>query len=256
MLRLRLPAFSGFLYLLLLAACAAAQPQRLEYQVLERYPHNPTFFTQGLLFYQGQLYESTGQYGASQLIRYAGDFSTPLVRRPLAPSYFGEGIAVLNERLYQLTWREEEALIYHPGTLQQIDSFRYQGEGWGLTSDEENLWMTNGSSRLIKLNSAGQILGQVEVRLADRPLDRLNELEYINGLIAANRWFDNNIYFIEPNSGEVKALLDLSDLAAPELRRSRDNVLNGVAWHPERQTLFFTGKNWTLLYELEVPWLK
>lgn len=242
---------------ILLCSCAAAEPPQLDFEIVNTYEHDSNFFTQGLLFYQGRLYESTGQYGESQVIRYADNFTTPRIRRALEPRYFGEGIAVHNNQLYLLTWQSQTGFIYDPSAFSVLGSFNYQGQGWGLTSDGDRLWMSNGSATLNQIDTNGEILDSVLVTLEDTPLDRLNELEYIDGLIFANRWYDNNIYVIHSDSGEVIAQMDLSELAIPQLTGKPENVLNGVAWNPERQTLWVTGKNWSAMYELrlELPQL-
>lgn len=248
-------SFTLIFLTLLAGACSAEAPLNLEYHVVNRYSHNPNFYTQGLLFYQGQLMESTGQYGESQLIRYQADFTTPVVKRALEPRLFGEGIAVLNDRLYLLTWKAETAFIFEPRLFSPVGSFSYQGEGWGLTSDGNHLWFSSGNNQLARLDGEGQILSMLDVTINGSPLDRLNELEYVSGMIAANRWYDDSIYFIDPQSGKVLATLNLSAIAGPERTRNQDQVLNGIAWHPERKTLFITGKDWSTLYELSLPWL-
>lgn len=244
---------SFFLFLLpFLCACASAEPTRLEYTVINTYEHNTDHFTQGFLFHEGRLYESTGLYGESQLIRYADDFSAPRIRRALEPRYFGEGIAVHQGQLYLLTWQSQTGFVYDPSAFAPLGSFNYQGQGWGLTSDGETLWMSNGSATLNQIDTNGDVLGSLLVTIDNRPLDRLNELEYVEGLIIANRWYDNSIYLIDSTNGEVTAQIDLSELAIPQLSGRPENVLNGIAWNPETQTLWITGKNWSQIYELEV----
>jgi glutamine cyclotransferase len=248
-----LPRFFFLLLLLpFLCACASAEPTKLDYAVVNTYEHSTDFFTQGLLFYQERLYESTGQYGESQLIRYADDFSAPRIRRSLEPRYFGEGIAVHKGQLYLLTWQSQTGFVYDPAAFAPLGSFSYQGQGWGLTSDGETLWMSNGSATLNQIDTDGTILSSLLVTIDGQPLDRLNELEYINGLIFANRWYDNAVYLIDRTNGEVIAQLDLSELAIPQLSGQPNNVLNGIAWNPEKQTLWITGKNWSEIYELEI----
>lgn len=236
----------------ILCSCASAEPSQLEFEIVNSYEHNTDFFTQGLLFYQGRLYESTGQYGESQVIRYADDLTTPRIRRSLEPRYFGEGIAVHDDQLYLLTWQSQTGFIYDPSAFGNLGSFSYEGQGWGLTSDGEDMWMSNGSATLNRIDTNGSVLGSVLVTLDDQPIDRLNELEYINGLIFANRWYDTTIYVINSDNGEVIAQMDLNELAAPQLSGKPENVLNGIAWNPEKETLWVTGKNWSVLYELKV----
>lgn len=241
--------------LILLGACApnpgAWAVQQITYEQLEKLTHAETHFTQGLLFHEGVLFEGTGEYGSSRLVRYRQDHQTPGISRPLPARYFGEGIAIYEDRLYQLTWRENEALIYSPTNLARLGSFNYQGDGWGLTADARGLWMSNGSSELRQIDTEGNIQATLQVTYNGAPLDRLNELEWVEGYFLANRWYDNQIYFIEDQSGEVEAVLDLSALAQPH-QADRNHVLNGVAWHAERRTLWITGKNWDSLYELKL----
>jgi glutaminyl-peptide cyclotransferase len=244
--------FLWFLFVPLMSACAAEQPPTIDFEIQHSYPHNVEFFTQGLLFDQGRLYESTGQYGESQLIRYADDYSTPRIRRSLDPRFFGEGIALLDNQLISLTWKSGTALIHDPSAFGYLGSFAYQGEGWGLTSDGTKLWMSDGSATLTQRDAKGEVLGTLAVQLDGQPLDRLNELEYVKGLMLANRWYDSHIYAIDLTSGEVVGILDLSELAKPQLDAGSENVLNGIAWNPEHQTLWVTGKNWSELYELSV----
>lgn len=248
------PAKSNHLLLTLLCSlflgCADAGTP-YEYELIADYQHNPDNFTQGLMFYEGGLYEGTGQRGDSRLIRYRDDFETPLYTRPLPNRYFGEGITVHRGLLYQLTWQSKLGFVFDPSDLSPQGQFSYEGEGWGIVSDGQNLWMSNGSAILRKISTSGEVLDSLEATLDGRPLNYLNELEWINGLIAANRWYDDTIYFIDPDTGAVSATLDLTELAAPH-QANREHVLNGIAWNSERQTLWVTGKYWDTLYELKI----
>ncbi|MBT5331911.1 MAG: glutaminyl-peptide cyclotransferase [Porticoccaceae bacterium] len=223
----------------------------LEYELVAIYEHDSGNFTQGLMFHEGDLYEGTGQRGDSRLIRYRDDFETPLYTRPLPNRYFGEGIAMHQGLLYQLTWQAQQGFIYQPEDLSPEGRFSYEGEGWGITSDGNKLWISNGSAYLQEISPEGETLALIEVTLEGRALNYLNELEWINGQVLANRWYDNRIYFINPDTGEVENYLDLSELASGQ-QTNREKVLNGIAWHPERQTLWVTGKNWEALYELRI----
>ena len=223
----------------------------LEYELVATYEHNPDNFTQGLMFHEGDLYEGTGQRGDSRLIRYRDDFKTPLYTRPLPNRYFGEGIAVHQGLLYQLTWQSELGFIFDPADLSPQGQFNYKGEGWGITSDGETLWISNGSSNLLEISTDGEFLSSTEVTFEGKPLNYLNELEWLNGLVLANRWYDNSIYFIDPDTGDVESYLNLDDLASPQ-QTNREKVLNGIAWHPQRGTLWVTGKYWDELYELRL----
>lgn len=215
------------------------------------YSHNSGNFTQGLMFHEGDLFEGTGQRGDSRLIRYRDDFETPLYTRPLPNRYFGEGIALHQGLIYQLTWQSELGFVFDPTDLSPQGQFNYEGDGWGITSDNERLWMSNGSANLLEISTEGEVLSSVEVTFDGQPLNYLNELEWVNGLVLANRWYDDNIYFINPETGEVESYLNLEVLADSQ-QTNREKVLNGIAWHPERQTLWVTGKNWDELYELKL----
>jgi glutamine cyclotransferase len=237
------------LCVLFLGCADAATP--LEYELVQTYAHNEGNFTQGLTFHEGKLYEGTGQYGDSRLIIYRDDFETPAVTRALANRYFGEGITVHQDLLYQLTWKSGTAFSFGPEDLSRTGSFSYEGEGWGITSGNERLWISNGGTDLIQLSNEGELINQLAVTLDDKPLNFLNELEWIDGSIYANRWYDNNIYRIDPDSGEVTGVINL-ELIALAHQSDRNKVLNGIAWNPERQTLWVTGKYWNEIYELRL----
>jgi len=170
--------------------------------------------------------------------------------------YFAEGATEHKGVIYQLTWRAGEAFAYSPERLAQQEGFTYEGQGWGLTSDTEHMWMSDGSDQLKKINSTGTTLSSVTVTHNGAPLDQLNELEWVNGKIFANRWHDDHIYVIDPTTGQVTHTLDLQKLAKPERSRYNENVLNGIAWHPKTQHFWITGKNWQNLYELNIEDLK
>ena len=204
-----------------------------------------------MLIEDGLLYEGTGQYGASRLLRYRDDYQTAAVVRPLPARYFGEGIAILDKQLYQLTWRSGDVFVYNPSSFERLRQFRIDGEGWGITDDGTHLWMSNGSSQLIQLTGQGEEIGRVSVTWEGTPLDRLNELEWIEGEIWANRWYDNKLYRISPKTGEVTGILDLDELARPHLD-NREKVLNGIAWDDRDNSLWVTGKYWDRLYQLSL----
>lgn len=234
--------------LLTLSACAV---EKIGYEVVATLPHSSENFTQGLLFHEGILYEGTGQFGKSALIRYAADLQTINLKRALAGRYFGEGIAVLDEQIYQLTWQSGSVFIYNLADFSKAGEFEIAGEGWGLTSDGQTLWMSDGTPTLRQLDAGGQVLQTRQVTWEGAPLDRLNELEWIDGLLYANRWYDSKIYLIDPESGEVQNILDLTELAQPYLGSS-ERVLNGIAWQAESATLWITGKYWPQIYQLKL----
>jgi glutamine cyclotransferase len=220
-------------------------------EVVNEFPHDPNAFTQGLIYWQGQLYEGTGQYGESTLRRVELETGELLQRRNLDARYFGEGITILNDRVYQLTWRSNVGFVYDLESFEQLGSFYLPGEGWGITHDGEHLIVSDGTAnlRFLDPHSLDEVR-RIEVTTENGPVRNLNELEYINGEIWANIWYQNFLVRIDPQSGRVNSIVDLSDLNPN--RRSFDAVLNGIAWDAVQQRLFVTGKLWSRLYEIRV----
>lgn len=220
--------------------------------VVASYPHDPTAYTQGLTLYEGELYEGTGQYGRSTVRRV--DLATGIVeqRRALRPEYFGEGITIVDDRLYQLTWKSGLGFVYELDTFALLRTFEIDGEGWGLTHDGTRLIVSNGTAELAFLDpETFDVVGRVTVLDDGQPVDQLNELEYVRGEVWANVWFDERIVRISPASGEVVGWIDLTGLY-PRSQRAREDVLNGIAFDPVSERLFVTGKNWPRLYEVEL----
>lgn len=222
-------------------------------RVVATYPHDPAAFSQGLVIIEGVLYEGTGTFGESSLRRV--DLKTGTVERhvPLNQEYFGEGITVVGDKIYQLTWKNRLGIIYDRETLTPQSSFRYSGEGWGLTTDGKELILSDGTAtlRFLSLETL-DVVRRVQVRTAQGPVDNLNELEYVNGEIYANIWYSDRIARISPKTGEVLGWIDLSQLYPQRQRPSREHVLNGIAYDIKTQQLFVTGKNWPKLYQVEV----
>ncbi|RMH19104.1 MAG: glutaminyl-peptide cyclotransferase, partial [Acidobacteria bacterium] len=207
-------------------------------------------FTQGLLWYDGALYESTGLHGRSEVRRTSPWSGAIEARHVLDPQLFGEGLARVGERLVQLTWQSGIALVYDLRTLTPVDSFAYEGEGWGLTYDGSQLIMSDGSSTLSRRDAADFALRDVlEVTLDGRPLRNLNELEWAGGAIYANLWQDDRIVRIDPASGRVTAVIDAAGLLAPA-ERARVDVLNGIAYDPASETFWLTGKLWPKTFQV------
>jgi len=256
MRRIRLPFRPMFLWAALMAGgCHAreAASASAQYQVVHTYPHDPTAYTQGLVFTDSVLYESTGLYGHSDV--RAVTLATGRVKnsKTLESSLFGEGLALLGGRLYQLTWKSEIGYVYDAGTLAQVDSFRYHGEGWGLATDGHSLIMSDGSDTLRFLDPVTfQVTRRVPVTFAGgAPATRLNELEYAGGELFANVYQSDWIVRIDPGTGVIREVLDLS--ALPEKAKERspaDEVLNGIAVDPHTGHLLVTGKHWSTLFEL------
>ncbi len=246
--------------LLLLAgaglATAAGAPRYLglavhDFRVVTSYPHDPTAFTQGLVFDDGRLYESTGLYGRSRLLVRALDDPRPLAVHDLPPDVFGEGLALVGERLVQLTWRAQTGFVYDRNDLRLLRRFAYRGEGWGLTFDGRRLIKSNGSSRLEFLDPDSlAVVGACEVLAGATPVRRLNELEMVQGALYANIWQDDRIARIDPDSCRVRDWIDLGRLARPF--KGRADVLNGIAFDASAGRLLVTGKLWPRLFEIEV----
>jgi glutaminyl-peptide cyclotransferase len=224
--------------------------ERLRVEVHGTVPHDREAFTQGLLWYAGALYESTGLHGRSSLRQV--DRATGEVQRQvrLDPTLFAEGLARVGNRLIQITWTEGVALVYDLQTFDRVDQFRYNGEGWGLCFDGERLIMTDGSSNLTMRDpQTFAVMGTVPVTLEGRPVERLNELECVGDRVYANVWMTDMIMRIDPRSGRVDAVIDAANLLSPEERRMSD-VLNGIAYDPEQDIFLITGKLWPKLFEV------
>jgi len=243
--------------LYLFAVAVSADPPRPEtprfgYRILASYPHDPNAFTQGLIYVDGQLFEGTGHYyGQSSLRRV--DLETGRVEQEtrLSPRLFGEGITLWRNRLIQLTWREHLAIVYDRDSFARLETFRYEGEGWGLTHDARHWIMSDGTQVLRFLDpESHQVVRRLSVLDQGRPVRDLNELEYIQGEVWANLWKRDLIARIDPETGAVRSYLDLSGLAPDGL--GREAVLNGIAYDAANGRLFVTGKYWPRLYQIEV----
>jgi glutaminyl-peptide cyclotransferase len=232
---------------------ASAIPEDLMLRVVESRPHDPEAFTQGLVFHDGHLYESTGLRGQSTLRRVNVETGEVERQVELDEQYFAEGLAVVDDRLIQLTWRAGVALVYDIDTLEKIDEHEYTGEGWGLCYDGERLVMTSGNDRLqFRDPQTFEKLGEVRVARAGRPLRRLNELECVDGVVYANVWMDDHIARIDPETGRVTAWIDASDLLPRDARHGGEDVLNGIAYLPDSGHFLLTGKNWSRIFEVEL----
>ncbi len=225
----------------------------LSYEVVRELPHDSSAFTQGLLLSHGDWIESTGGYGASSIRRVAKTTGRVLMKKNLAANLFGEGVVELNGKLFQLTWMSQQGFIYDAKTLQQLGEFRYQGEGWGMTTDGKSLIMSDGSDRLRYLDPGTlRVTQEVVVRFNGKPVEMLNELEFVEGEIFANIWHADQIVRINPATGTVVGVIDLSGIDAKEKRRDPEHVLNGIAYDPVAQELFVTGKCWPKIYQIRL----
>ena len=223
------------------------------YTVMARVAHDTTAYTQGLVYAEGQLYESTGLLGQSQVRRLNRTSGRVEVAVPLAADRFGEGLTLLDGKLYQLTWTSRVGYVYDAASLAPLDSFRYDGEGWGLTTDGSTLIVSDGTARLRFLDPGTfAVVREVTVRDQGSPLFQINELEYVDGTIFANVYRSDWIVRIDPDSGTVLEWIDLAGLLPERERTPTTDVLNGMAWDASTRHLFVTGKRWPWLYELRL----
>lgn len=223
------------------------------YQVLNMWEHDPYAFTQGLVFFDGQLLESTGEEGRSSLRRVDLETGRILKKIDVRVPYFAEGIAVLNGKIYQLTWQHELGFIYDAKTLERVGDFKYQGEGWGLTTDGQSLILSDGSNQIRFLDPASfNVTRTITVVDNKTPVDQLNELEWVQGEIYANVWHDQKIAVINPQTGRVTAWIDLTGLMPQSELPDPEAVLNGIAYDAPSGRLFVTGKLWPRMFEIKV----
>lgn len=221
------------------------------FEVINTYPHDPNAFTQGLVFHDGKLYEGTGRNGQSSLRQVSLENGELLKRHNLSQRYFGEGVTILDDKVYQLTWRSHIGFVYDLDTFEQQKTFFLAGEGWGITHDGEQLIVSDGTEYLRFLDpDTLQETRRVQVTANGTPVNYLNELEYINGEVWANVWYQDILVRIDPETGTVNSVVNLMGLY-PE-RNSREDVLNGIAWDPDSGRLFVTGKLWPALFEIRV----
>ncbi len=228
-------------------------PDRYTYSVTAEYPHSRTSYTQGLQFVDGILWESTGNYGKSQLQRVDIETGETDIVAKLPSREFGEGMTVLGGRIWWLTWRNGKARIYDRQSGKQVDEAKYKGEGWGLTSNGKMLYMSDGTDRIRVIDPENfEQKGTISVVCNGESLDYLNELEWIDGKIWANIYTLNQIVIINPADGIVEGIVDLTGILPLTERDESTDVLNGIAWDAEQGRIFVTGKNWSKLYQIEV----
>ncbi len=226
-------------------------PVALDVHVLKSYPHDPEAFTQGLLLHNGTLYESTGRYGVSDLRAVERDTGRVLRSTRLSTMYFGEGLALVGERLIQLTWVEHVAFEYDLSTFRAVGKLTYTTEGWGLCYDGSRLVMSDGSDTLYFRDPVTfAVTGRISVTLNGRPRTSLNELECVGEAVFANIWQTDTIAKIDPLTGVVIAIINASGLLTPAERAHAD-VLNGIAYDASRGTFLITGKLWPKLFEVQ-----
>ncbi len=223
------------------------------YEVVHVYPHDRGAFTQGLLYQDGVLYESTGLNGESSLRKVELETGKVLQQVSVPAQYFAEGLALFNGKLYQLTWQNHKCFVYDLATFKQEKEFSYPTEGWGLTTDGQSLIMSDGSAQIRFLDPATfELKRAITVTARGNPVANLNELEYIKGEIFANVWTTYKIVRIDPANGNVVGIIDLNGLLPVEDRAMDTDVLNGIAWDAKGERLFVTGKHWPKLFEIRL----
>ena len=233
------------------------------YEVVKTYPHDPNAFTEGLFFYKGFLYESTGQEGKSDLRKVELETGKIVQQFKLSKDSFGEGTTVLNDKIYQLTWQQGKCFVYDAETFKLLKEFNYQGDGWGLTNDGTLLFMTDSTHiiRVIDPETFQTVKNLVVLREDNKPLLQINELEYIKGEIWSNVWHSedpnilgkpNYIARIDPNSGKLLGWIDLGGISPEDVARGDENTLNGIAYDAQNDRIFVTGKNWKKLFEIKI----
>ncbi len=229
------------------------RPPHYTYRVIQTYPHDPNAFTEGLVFHEGALFESTGLVGESTLRKVELESGAILEPLSLPPEQFGEGIAIYADRILQLTLSSGTGYIYDLATLRLLGRFSYSGEGWGLTHDGERLILSDGTAVLRFLDPESfEETGRLTVIDQGQPVGRLNELEIVDGEIFANIWPTDRVARISPATGQVLGWIELAGLLPAESRTPGVDVLNGIAYDAERGRLFVTGKRWPLLFEIEL----
>jgi glutaminyl-peptide cyclotransferase len=223
--------------------------------VVKSYPHDPHAFTQGLEYFDGSLYESTGRSGQSTLRQTVLETGAVLKQVSLPTQYFGEGLTIFHGKVYQLTWLTKIGFVYDVRSFRQVGEFHYGTEGWGLTHDDSSLILSDGTNKLLFLDPVSfKVTRTLEVYAGNEAVTNLNELEYIRGEIFANVWHSARIARIDPRSGQVLAWIDLTTVTGRE-KHGAEDVLNGIAYDAKRGRLLVTGKDWAAVYEIKVEGL-
>ncbi|WP_372746602.1 glutaminyl-peptide cyclotransferase [Lutibacter sp.] len=234
-------------------------PDIYTFKIINSYPHDKNAYTQGLEYHNGFLYEGTGRKGTSSIRKVDLKTGKVLQQKDLDPQYFGEGITILNNKIYQLTWQDGFGLVYNLETFEKENEFKYtkSREGWGLTHNGNSIIKSDGTERIWFLNTETLLEeSYIEAYTNQQKVEKLNELEFINGKIYANIWQKNSILIVDPTTGKVDGVADLNGLKEEMLKTQEleemDDVLNGIAFDKENNRLFVTGKNWGKLFEIEL----
>mgnify|MGYP006290095157 CR=1 FL=1 len=244
----------GILLLGLFSGCVNTEEvQVYQYQVVQEFPHDNGAFTQGLVWNDGYLYEGTGLYGGSSLRKVELTSGQVLQQLNLPASFFGEGITIFEDKIYQLTWKAQTGFIYDRATFGLLATFNYEHEGWGITHDGKYLIISDGTSLLHFIDPQTLTeVKQIEVRDDGEPVLQINELEYINDRIYANIWQTDRIVIIDPQTGRVIGWIELTGILSPQDQTEETNVLNGIAYDEKQDRLWVTGKLWPKLFQIEI----
>jgi glutamine cyclotransferase len=231
----------------------STHPPEYTFEVLQAFPHDTTAFTQGLAYRDGFLYEGTGLNGRSSLRKVRLETGEVVQRVDLAPEFFGEGITLVKNEVVQLTWQSHTGFVYNVSDFRLLRSFSYPGEGWGLTSNGREIFMSDGTAaiRVLDMDTLKE-KRHFTVQDGDTPIEQLNELEFVEGELFANVWQTDRIARISPQSGRVVGWIDLKDLLCPIYRLASGAVLNGIAYDSNRKRLFVTGKFWPSIFEIRL----
>jgi glutamine cyclotransferase len=235
------------------SASSDKHARQVSYEVVNSYPHDPTSFTQGFLWRDGGFYESIGLYGQSKMRRLEFPSGKVLKEIRVAAELFAEGLALVDNRLIQLTWKSHSGFVYDMETFRLLQDFSYDTEGWGLTYDGKNLILSDGSSDLFYLDpQTFKLIRKLRVTMNGAAIPEINELEFIDGEIWANVWQTDLILRIDPSTGQVTSFLDLKGILAPSDRTGREDVLNGIAYDSAGKRIFVTGKLWPRIFEIKL----
>ena len=237
---------------LLLISCAEAGVKEYKLDVVAEYPHDTESYTQGLFFHNGQMYETTGLHGKSTLRKVDVRTGKAIKKLDFDRKYFVEGSVVLKDNLYILTWDSKVAFVYDADSLEYRSTWSYPREGWGITTDGKQLIASDGSATLFFMDENFALKRRLIVRYEDRPVRWLNELEYIDGKIWANVYTTDEIVIIDPKDGRVEGVIDCRGLLPKRLYTKETDVLNGIAYDPEDDRIYLTGKNWPKMYEIRL----
>lgn len=241
----------GFILAVMAVVPAKAAVPEYSASVVKTYPHDPQAFTEGLLYHNGFLYESTGREGQSSIRKVQLETGAILMRHDIDKKYFGEGIVIWRNRLLELTWKSQIGFIYDVDTFKPLGDFHYQGEGWALTRDDLHLYMSDGTSdiRVLDPDTLAE-KSRIHVTCDGRSIKNINELEWVKGQIYADIWLTNLMALIDPATGDITGLVDMTDLRMRAAQTQAVDVVNGIAYDAATDRLFVTGKLWPILYQV------